>query len=73
MSLNIDLKKFFPQTDLEFFVERSDLDLSENLNRCGMGSISLELNWFSINPRQFFTLVGLLELLNQFFPLDVCF
>ena len=50
------------------------LNMSENLNQCEpWENIPLEFNWFSINSRQFCTLVLLLEIMNLFFPLDVCF
>ena len=50
------------------------LNMSENLNRCEpWENIPLEFNWFSINSRQFCIFVLLLEIMNLFFPLDVCF
>ena len=50
------------------------LNMSQNLNRYeSWESMPLELNGFSINSRQCCVLVGLLEILNLFFPLGVRF
>ena len=66
MALNIDMNRI---SSVQIF-----LDLSENLNRCeSLANIPLELDWLSINYRRFCMLVGLLEILTQFFPLDACF
>ena len=76
MSLNIDMNVILPSNCSGIFcrVFRSFwICLRISVDVSPVKNILLELNLFSIDPRQFCVLVGLLEILNLFFPLGVCF
>ena len=56
-------------TDLVWFVERSDLvECLRIWIDVNLWTIPFELNWFSINFRQFCVLVGLLDMLHLYIP-----